>query len=102
MKKFFALAVLFAAVTMVSCGGQNKKAKDAEQAATECCAEEAVCEDACCAEKAECQDACCAEKKECCGTEKCADCPEKKECCKDECCAEEAECKDACCGECEK
>ena len=90
MKKFFALAALFAALTMVSCGGQNKKAKDAEQAATECCAEcaaeAAECQDECCAEKAECQDACCAEKKECCGTEKCADCPDKKECC------EKAEC----------
>ena len=68
MKKFFALAVLFAAVTMVSCCGQNKKAKDAEQTATECCAE-------CSAEEATCNDACCGE------------CADKKEC-KDECCGE--------------
>ena len=54
MKKIFALAVLFAALTMVSCGCKNKKADNAEKAATECCAE-------CCAEEAACEDACCAE-----------------------------------------
>ena len=65
MKKIFTLAVLFAAVAMVSCGGQNKKANNAEeQVATECCAE--------CAEK-----------------EACEECVEAKECC--ECCAETAE-----------
>ena len=38
MKKIFALAVLFAAVSMVSCGCFQKKAECAE-AATECCAD---------------------------------------------------------------
>lgn len=39
MKKIFALAVLFAAVSMVSCGCFQKKAENAEAAATECCGE---------------------------------------------------------------
>lgn len=59
MKKIFTLAVLFAAVAMVACGGQNKKANNAEeQVAVECtaenceeCAEKACCEE--CAEAAE-------------------------------------------------
>ena len=52
MKKIFAFAILFAAVSMVACGGEQKKAEDAQEEApaTECCAE-------CEAEKAE----------ECCG-----------------------------------
>lgn len=65
MKKIFTLAVLFAAVAMVACGGQTKKANNAEeQVATECCAE--------CTEQ-----------------ENCEECAEAKECC--ECCAETAE-----------
>ena len=61
MKKIFAIAMLFAAVSMVSCGGNGtKKAAEAE----ECC-----CEQTECCEKAE---------GECCG-----------ECC--EACAEAAE-----------
>ena len=78
MKKFFAFAVLFAAVAMVSCGGQQKKAEDAATEEAKACVE---CTEACCEE---CADACCeecAEVKECCGEE----CP-KTECCGD--CAE--------------
>ena len=38
MKKIFAFAVLFAAVSMVACGGEQKKAEEAqEEAAVECC-----------------------------------------------------------------
>lgn len=80
MKKFFAFAVLFAAVAMVSCGGQQKKAEDAATEEAKACVE---CTEACCEE---CADACCeecAEVKECCGEE----CP-KTECCGD--CAEAA------------
>ena len=54
MKKIFAIAMLFAAVSMVSCGGNGtKKAAEAEDCCekTECC------------EKAECGG----EEKECCG-----------------------------------
>ena len=72
MKKIFTLAVLFAAVAMVACGGQNKKANNAEeQVAVECTAEN--CEE--CAEKACCEE--CTEVKECCGEE----CPNVEECC---------------------
>ena len=40
MKKIFAFAILFAAVSMVACGGEQKKANEAEEAAaTECCGE---------------------------------------------------------------
>ena len=68
MKKIFTLAVLFAAVAMVACGGQNKKANNAEeQVAVECAAE--CCEE--CAEKACCEE--CTEVKECCD---CAECVE--------------------------
>ena len=50
MKKIFALAVLFAAISLVACGGEQKKAADAqEEAATECCAE--------CEKAAECPNA---------------------------------------------
>lgn len=86
MKKIFTLAVLFAAVAMVSCGGQNKKANNAEeQVATKCCAEEAP----------KCEEACCAE---CDKKENCAECTEKKECCKE--CAEAPAEAEACCAEC--
>jgi hypothetical protein len=72
MKKIFAFAILFAAMSMVACGGEQKKANEAEEAAaTECCGE-------CAAWKA------CTE--ECCG-EECTDC-EKTECEKTECCGE--------------
>lgn len=38
MKKIFAIAMLFAAVSMVSCGGQNgKKAEDKCCEKSECC-----------------------------------------------------------------
>ena len=41
MKKIFTLAVLFAAVAMVACGGEQKKAQDEAQeaAAVECTGE---------------------------------------------------------------
>ena len=66
MKKIFTLAVLFAAVAMVACGGQNKKANNAEeQVATECCAE--------CTEQEACEE--CVEAKECCECTECAEAP---------------------------
>ena len=69
MKKIFTLAVLFAAVAMVACGGQNKKANNAEeQVAVECTAE--CCEE--CAEK-NCEE--CAEVKECCDCAECVETP---------------------------
>ena len=52
MKKFFALAAMFAAVAMVSCGGQQKAAEAAEEAQA-CCAE--------CVEAAEECTECCGE-----------------------------------------
>lgn len=73
MKKIYALAALFAAFSMVACGGEQKKAEEnAEEAAqTEVVAEDACCEGECaekaccegeCAEKACCEgEACCAE-----------------------------------------
>lgn len=64
MKKIFAIAMLFAAVSMVSCGGNgSKKADKAEEACcekTECCEKaEGCCEkgEGCC-QKAE-GEACC-------------------------------------------
>ncbi|MBR5196597.1 MAG: hypothetical protein IKW36_00720 [Alistipes sp.] len=75
MKKIFAFAILFAAVSMVACGGEQKKANEAEEAAaTECCGE-------CAAEEA-CTEECCGE---CTAEGEC----EKTECC-GECAAEEA------------
>lgn len=78
MKKIFTLAVLFAAVAMVACGGQNKKANNAEeQVAVECTAEcceecaEKNCEE--CAEKACCEE--CTEVKECCDCAECVETP---------------------------
>ena len=89
MKKIFAFAILFAAVSMVACGGEQKKAEDAQEEApaTECCAEcEAEKAEACCGECAEGKECCgeCAEGKECCG-----ECAEAEACCEGECCAEE-------------
>lgn len=62
MKKFFAFAAMFAAVAMVSCGGQQKAAEAIEEAqaevieaAEECCGE--------CAEECEAAEEC----TECCG-----------------------------------
>lgn len=73
MKKIFALAVLFAAISLVACGGEQKKAADAEaDAAVECCGD--------------CQQAEAAE--ECCG-----DCQKDGECQKAE---------GECCGDCQK
>lgn len=66
MKKFFAFAVLFAAVAMVSCGGQQKKAEEVATEEAQACVE---CVEACCEE--------CTEVKECCGEE----CPNVEECC---------------------
>ena len=74
MKKIFALAVLFAAVSMVSCGCFQKKAENAEAAATECCGE--------CAE-GECAEG------ECCGECAAEEAP-AEECACGECAAEEA------------
>ena len=63
MKKIFAIAMLFAAVSMVSCGGNGTK-KSAE--AEECCEKTECCEKAegCCGEEGCCQEGeaeCCAE-----------------------------------------
>ena len=72
MKKIFTLAVLFAAVAMVACGGQTKKANNVEaEAAVECTAECCECEE--CAEKACCEE--CTEVKECCECAECAEAP---------------------------
>ena len=72
MKKFFAFAAMFAAVAMVSCGGQQKAA------------EEAVTEEA---------QACCTECVEAAAEECCGECTEE---CTEEC---EGECEKECCGE---
>lgn len=74
MKKIFMFAVMFAAVSMVACGGQQKKAEATEECCGECATEQ-CCEGEC-AEKAECTEECCGE------------------------CAEKAECAEECCGEC--
>ena len=72
MKKIFTLAVLFAAVAMVACGGQTKKANNVEaEAAVECTAECCECEE--CAEKACCEE--CTEVKECCDCAECVETP---------------------------
>lgn len=68
-------AVMFAAVSMVACCGQQKKAAEGE----------ACCENTECTECAECEKA-----EECCG--ECTECTEE--------CAEKAECAEDCCGEC--
>lgn len=85
MKKIFALAVLFAAISLVACGGEQKKAADAqEEAATECCAECTDCQ-----------------KAEACATECCGECEKAEgECQKGEC--KDGECKGDCKKECEK
>lgn len=63
MKKFFALAAMFAAVAMVSCGGQQKAAEAAEEA------------QACCAECVEAAEECCGEcAEECEAAEECTEC----------------------------
>ena len=60
MKKFFALAAMFAAVAMVSCGGQQKAAEEAQ---------------ACCAECVEAAEECCGEcAEECEAAEECTEC----------------------------
>ena len=85
MKKIFALAVLFAAISLVACGGEQKKAADAqEEAATECCAESTDCQ-----------------KTEACATECCGECEKAEgECCGD---CQKGECKDGeCKGDCQK
>jgi hypothetical protein len=81
MKKIFALAVLFAAVSMVSCGCFQKKAENAEAAATECCGE--------CA--GECAEGECEKGGgECCGGCAAEEAPAAEECACGECAAEEA------------
>ncbi|MBQ8205695.1 MAG: hypothetical protein IJZ78_07765 [Alistipes sp.] len=101
MKKIFALAVLFAAISLVACGGEQKKAADAEaEAAVECCGDcqQAEAAEECCGE---CQKA----EGECCG-EKCAEgeCQKAEgECCGD--CKKDGECQKAegeCCSDCQK
>lgn len=82
MKKIFALAVLFAAVSMVSCGCFQKKAENAEAAATECCGE---CTGEC---TGECAGECCGE----CAAE---EAPAAEECACGECAAEEAPAEEA-------
>ena len=61
MKKVFAFAAMFAAVAMVSCGGQQKAAEEATEeanAAMECCDEcDGDCED--CEMYEECGGECC-------------------------------------------
>ncbi len=60
MKKIFALAVLFAAISLVACGGEQKKAADAEaEAAVECCGEKCAEGECCgdCKKDGECQKA---------------------------------------------
>ena len=55
MKKIFTFAIMFAAVAMVACGGQTKKAAEATEAeveATEVVATE-ECTEECCAEATE-------------------------------------------------
>ena len=88
MKKIFAFAILFAAVSMVACGGEQKKAEDAQEEApaTECCAEcEAEKAEACCGECAEGQEC----GGECAEAEACCEGAEAEACCEGECCAEE-------------
>ena len=94
MKKIFMLAVVFAAVSMVACGGnKEKKANAAEGEAEpvaitdgltaegEAAQTEVVDEQACCGEcEGACEAECCEAEKECCG-----------ECCEAEAEAVEAE-----------
>ena len=100
MKKFLAFAFIFAAFTLVACGGEQKKDEKAAQCEN-CTGDCATCEnEECC--KDECNNEC--ENKECCETE-CpeAGCCEQTECCETECpeagCCE-TECPEAGC--CEK
>lgn len=97
MKKIFALAVLFAAISLVACGGEQKKAADAEaEAAVECCGD---------CQQAEAAEECCGECQKAEG-EKCAEgeCQKAEgECCGEKCA--EGECQKAegeCCGDCQK
>ena len=52
MKKIFAFAMLFAAVSLVACGGENKKKNQDEQegANIECCGDCEECEECECEE----------------------------------------------------
>ena len=95
-----AFAFIFAAFTLVACGGEQKKDEKAAQCEN-CTGDCATCEnEECC--KDECNNEC--ENKECCETE-CpeAGCCEQTECCETECpeagCCE-TECPEAGC--CEK
>lgn len=84
MKKFLAFAFIFAAFTLVACGGEQKKDEKAAQCEN-CTGDCATCEnEECC--KDECNNEC--DNKECCKGE-----------CNKECC--ETECNNECCeGEC--
>lgn len=57
MKKIFTFAIMFAAVAMVACGGQTKKA-EAVEAEAEVVEVAEVAKEACCEE---CAEACCEE-----------------------------------------
>lgn len=67
MKKMFVFAAMFAAVALVSCGGQQKAADDAKECAD--CAKECVdcvdcdgeCDKECCGDCTEVVEACCGE-----------------------------------------
>lgn len=71
MKKMFVFAAMFAAVALVSCGGQQKAADDAKECAD--CAKECVdcvdcdgecggdCDKECCGDCTEVVEACCAD-----------------------------------------
>ena len=82
MKKFLAFAFIFAAFTLVACGGEQKKDEKAAQCEN-CTGDCATCEnEECC--KDECNNEC--DNKECCETECCkGECPEAG-CCETECC----------------
>ena len=101
MKKIFAFAMLFAAISLVACGGENKKKNQDENCDnTECCGdctcEEPVvecCGDCACEEPvAECCGDCTCEEPvaECCGDCACeetvAECTGDCDSCEVECC----------------
>ena len=91
MKKLFAFAVLFAAVSLVACGGNEKKDEKKDDATV-------ACAEACCGECTEvCAEECCGECTEVCAEECCGECTEA---CTEACCGECAEvCPEECCAE---
>ena len=90
MKKFFAFALIFAAFTLVACGGEQKKDDKKAAQCENCTGDCATCDQEC--DKEECDGECAAK----CDKEACAD----KECCKKECdkgaCADKECCKKEC------